>query len=299
MIKVYHGTNIDAIKWKIYQDNINKSVKYFSTNTSSSEIASQLCQCSLFSDESFDLYVANIEKWKLTDKQVISNIKELHSLPNLIILFIDSGVVKNKIFNDLDIEKIKCTSITKKSKYSVVDKMLTDQNIVLRAEVKDFLINILPENINFIKNEILKLKLSDKKSFTIDDIKEIVLDLGDATVFNIVDSWLSNDKSQTIERLNDLLSKNISINVFIPIFALKLMQIKLFLTAKLLQWPPEIITAKQSIPFWQQANYSKLRPYDSNLKRIDTMLNNLYQFDINVKKQRNIPYTKLIKILFE
>ena len=132
-----------------------------------------------------------------------------------------------------------------------------------------------------------------------DNIKAIIFDMGDATIFNITDSWLKGDQTQTIERLNDLIAQNITIQSFIPVFALKLIQIKLFLTAKLAKWSTEIITAKQGIPFWQQRLYSDLRPYDKNLEKIDEMLDQLYQFDINVKKQRNIPYTQLIKILFK
>ncbi|MCQ3914576.1 MAG: hypothetical protein MJ201_02045 [Mycoplasmoidaceae bacterium] len=44
---------------------------------------------------------------------------------------------------------------------------------------------------------------------------------------------MKGDEVETIERLNDLISKNITIQAFVPIFALKLVQIKLFLSAKL------------------------------------------------------------------
>lgn len=32
---------------------------------------------------------------------------------------------------------------------------------------------------------------------------------------------------------------------------------------------------------------------------VKKVLNELYDFDINVKKEKNIPYTQLIKILFK
>ncbi|MCQ3915677.1 MAG: hypothetical protein MJ195_02970 [Mycoplasmoidaceae bacterium] len=69
--------------------------------------------------------------------------------------------------------------------------------------------------------------------------------------------------------------------------------------AKLSKWSSDIITSKMAIPFWLQSSYSYLRPYDQNLDKINNILDKLYHFDINVKKQRNIPYTQLIKILFE
>ncbi|XQP54995.1 MAG: hypothetical protein ACOQNV_02570 [Mycoplasmoidaceae bacterium] len=300
MIKVYYGSNIDAINWKIYSDYINKAIRFFPTNTSSSEIANQLCQCSLFDmGAPYDVYVVNINKWKLTDEATIQNIKDLHSLNKPIIFAFESTAVKNKVFTSLDIQKVKATAITKKSKALMVHKLLEKAKITLQPQCEGLLVEILPEQIEFIQNEITKMQLLGQKSFTEKAIKQIVFDLGDATIFNIADSWINGNQEQTIERLNDLMSKNVTIQAFIPIFALKLVQIKLFLTAKLARWSSDIITSAMGIPFWLQSSYNNLRPYDKNLDRINNILDKLYHFDINVKKQRNIPYTQLIKILFE
>ena len=69
MITIYHASNIDAVNWKIYVDNINNDVKYFSTGTKATELADQLCQCSLFdNDNANQVSVVNIDNWKLTDE---------------------------------------------------------------------------------------------------------------------------------------------------------------------------------------------------------------------------------------
>ncbi|MCQ3907560.1 MAG: hypothetical protein MJ219_02165 [Mycoplasmoidaceae bacterium] len=49
--------------------------------------------------------------------------------------------------------------------------------------------------------------------------------------------------------MNDLISQNVAIQAFVPVFALKLIQIKFFLMAKQAKWSSEIITSKQQIPF--------------------------------------------------
>lgn len=300
MVRLYYGSNIDAVNWKIYSDNIGNNVFYFAYNTKAIDVADKLCQFNLFdSNQEKKIYVVNIDSWKLTDKSVKDCIKELHNIEDIVIFAIETSAVKNKIFSELKIKPIKATAVTRKSKYEIVHKLLSDAKINLSLDVEQLLNDILPEKIDFIQNEILKLKLMNQESFTKDEIKQIVFDLGDATVFNIIDSWLKEDETETIERLNDLLSKNITIQAFVPIFALKLTQLKLFLSAKLARWSSEIITAKLGLPFWQQTIYNNLRPYDQNLNRINGMLSKLYEFDINVKKQKNIPYTQLIKILFK
>ena len=299
MIKIYHSSNIDNINWKIYVDNAGQAISYFPTKTTAIDVANKLCQNSLFDyDKPQGVYVVNIEGWKLTDDETKKCIRELHTLSTPIIFVYESATVKNKIFSELKIQTVKATAITRKAKTALIHKLLTSSKIKLNPDVEETLINLLPDKIEFIKNEITKLSLMKQNTFTTNEIKQIVFDLGDATIFNIVDSWLNGNEEQTIERLNDLISKNITIQAFIPIFALKLVQIKFFLQAKLAKWSSEVITAKQGLPFWQQSIYSNLKPHDEKLEMINRMLNKLYQYDINVKKQKNIPYTQLIKILF-
>ena len=76
------------------------------------------------------------------------------------------------------------------------------------------------------------------------DIKNVVFELGEATIFNIVDSWLKKDNSETIDRLNDLISKNVTIQSLVPIFALKLVQVKMFMQAKIAKWSNQDINLK-------------------------------------------------------
>lgn len=300
MIVVYHNANIDAVNWRIYEDNINDNVKYFPIGTKAIDVANKLCQFNLFqTDDPKQVYVVNIDGWKLTDKETKESITELNKIETRVVLAYESATVKNKIFTELKVPVVKATAVTKKSKNSLVHLLLNKAKIQLSFDAEKELIELLPDKIDFIINEIDKLKLMDQSSFTKDEIKQIVFDLGDATVFNIVDSWLNDNKEQTIERLNDLISKNITIQAFIPIFALKLIQIKLFLQAKLKRWSSEIITAKMGLAFWQQSIYSNLKPYDKKLEKINNMIDDLYEFDINVKKQKNIPYTQLVKILFK
>ena len=302
MITIYHSSNIDNVDWKIYSDNIKNNVVYFPKGSTAVDVTNRLCQVSLFDlggDDDKKVNVVYIDGWKLTDETTKECIKELHAISNPIIFAIESATVKNKIFSELKIETIKATAVTKKTKQQTIHQLLNLAKIKLDPDVEELLINLLPDKIDFIKNEIQKLKLLEKDKFTSDEIKLIIFDMGDATIFNITDSWLKGDQNEMIQRINDLISQNITIQSFVPVFALKLIQIKLFLKAKLAKWSTEIITAKQGIPFWQQRIYSDLKPYDKNLKKIDNMLDELYHFDIKVKKQQNIPYTQLIKILFK
>lgn len=300
MVKIYHGSNIDAINWKIYVDNIDKCITHFPSGTKASDVADRLCQFNLLAPTiENQIYVVDIDGWKLADANVKSAIKAIHGVSDVVIFAYESATIKNKIFSELKIQAVKANAVTKRAKTSLIHKLLNDEKITLPLSVEATFVDILPDNIDFIKNEIKKLKLMGQSSFTAEEIKQIVFDLGDATVFNIIDSWLNDNKEQTVERLNDLMSKNITIQALVPILSLKLLQIKFFLTAKLAKWPSEIITAKQGIPFWQQSIYGNLRPYDKKLIMINSMLDKLYEFDINVKKQRNIPYTQLIKILFK
>ncbi|MCQ3914577.1 MAG: hypothetical protein MJ201_02050 [Mycoplasmoidaceae bacterium] len=117
-----------------------------------------------------------------------ANIKELHQLPDEIIFAIESSTVKNKIFSELKIQIVKATAVTKKAKTAMVQKLLAKAKIKLDPVAEDLLVNLLPDNIHFIMNEVEKLKLMNQKTFNVDEIKEIVFDIGDATVFNIVDS---------------------------------------------------------------------------------------------------------------
>ncbi|XQP55889.1 MAG: DNA polymerase III subunit delta [Mycoplasmoidaceae bacterium] len=299
MVTIYHSANVDAINWKIFTDNSDKVINYLPSNSKAVDVANQLCQYSLFDEENQNkVYVVNVTNWKFTDNSTKQCIKDLHAIDKSIIFTYETATIKNKIFSELKIKAIKATAVTKKSKADVVHKLLSKAKIKLDSDVEQLLVDLLPDNIDLIRSEILKLQLTNQNTFTKNEIETIVFDTGDATVFNIVDSWLKGDEQETIARLNELLAKNITIQVFLPIFILKLVQIKLFLSAKLERWSPEIIIARQGIPFWQQRNYADLRPYDQKLDEINKMLKKLYQFDINVKKQKNIPYTQLIKILF-
>ncbi|MCQ3915678.1 MAG: hypothetical protein MJ195_02975 [Mycoplasmoidaceae bacterium] len=112
----------------------------------------------------------------------------MHAIDKLIIFIYESATVKNKIFTTLDIEKVKATSITKKSKATMVHKLLDKAKITLQPDCEELLVSLLPDQIDFIHNEILKLKIMNQSSFTKEELKQIVFDLGDATIFNIADS---------------------------------------------------------------------------------------------------------------
>ncbi|MCQ3908394.1 MAG: hypothetical protein MJ200_02320 [Mycoplasmoidaceae bacterium] len=100
----------------------------------------------------------------------------------------ESSTVKNKIFTELEIDKVKSVNITPKTKAAMVHKLLNQNKIALDNHAEEMLVKTLPDQIDFIHNEILKLKLMNQKSFTEDEIKQIIFDLGDATIFNIADS---------------------------------------------------------------------------------------------------------------
>lgn len=189
MLKVYYGSNLDAIYWNIYVDNSENVVSYLPSGLLSTEAADRLCQTSLFDDADIHkVFVLNADSWKLADKQTKRDIAALQNCDKNIALVYESASLKNKIFTELKIDVKKATSITKKSKISVVTKLLEQSGIKLDSKKIDELVSQLPDNIEFIKNEILKLKLVGQESFTSEELQKIVFDVGDATVFNIIDS---------------------------------------------------------------------------------------------------------------
>lgn len=299
MIKLYYGSSEEAIEWRIYLD-YKDQPRYLLSIKNPWDISDQICQQNLFQQlDSNNVFAVNITSWKLTDDKTKQAIEDLSKCEPTVIMYIVSSSVKNKIFSSLKIESVKCNSISKITKTNTINKIIQEKQLNLEPKLIETLIEMLPTNINSVKNEIWKLQLLNKESITEQDLKNIIFEMGDATIFNIVDSWLKHDNNKVIERLNDLISKNVLIQLLVPIFSLKLFQIKLFLKAKISKWPNDVIANKISIPIWQQMNYIGLKPYDKTLEIIDVTLDELYKFDINVKKQKNIAYTQFIKILLK
>ena len=52
MIKLYYGSNIDSVYWKIYTDHLNSKTYSFAEGTTSMQVADKLCQFSLFDSDS-------------------------------------------------------------------------------------------------------------------------------------------------------------------------------------------------------------------------------------------------------
>lgn len=307
MLKVYYSPKIENIYWKIYTENASKPVYYFSSDISSQDVVMKLNQVNLFEVENVQkVNVIDIADWKLSSKQVQSDIKELNQCASDVILIVEANTVKSKLFDELSIKPIKIGNITRRNKNELVTYLLSKSGISLDYKTTEILLDLLPDNVQFILHEIEKLKLLNRKTFNVEEIKKIVFDTGDATIFNVIDGWLSNDLQKTTRELNNLLSGNFDILEVIPMFAYKLCQVKFFLMAKKSRWSSDVITNKLAIPFWLQNSYAKLKPYDEKLDKINDMISKLYNFDINIKKNNinkkesfAVPYAQLIKILFE
>lgn len=307
MLKVYYSPKIENIYWKIYTENASKPVYYFSSDISSQDVVMKLNQINLFEVENTQkVNVIDITDWKLSSKQVQSDIKELNQCASDVILIVEANTIKSKLFDELSIKLTKIGNITRRNKNELVTYLLSKSGISLDYKTTEILLDLLPDNVQFILHEIEKLKLLNKKTFNADEIKKIVFDTGDATIFNVIDGWLSNDLQKTTHELNNLLSGNFDILEVIPMFAYKLCQVKFFLMAKKSRWSSDVITNKLAIPFWLQNSYAKLKPYDEKLDKINDMISKLYNFDINIKKNNinkkesfAVPYAQLIKILFE
>lgn len=299
MIKLYYGSNIDAVYWKIYTDKLASETYSFPEGTTSMQVADKLCQFCLFDLDEPKTNVVNISKWKLTDDSVKENITSLANIDAEIIFALEASAVKNKIFTELKIETVKCTAVTRRSKQQLIHLLLTKAKITLKPEIEEALVDLLPEKINFIKNEINKLELTGKNTFTLEEIKLLVFNTGEDDVFNVINCWLEGDLEKTTLKIQDLLAANYTIQDIVPIFVFKLVQLKFYLEAKLARWTSEMITAKQAIPFWQQNKYANLKPYDKKLDKVNDMLSKLYKFDINIKTSKSIPYAEFIRILFE
>lgn len=304
MVKVYYSSKRENIYWKIYTDNINNSVFYFPENASIEEVLNKLTQSSLFEVKESKINVINISDWKLSNKSIKSQIEELSKLESEIILVLEANTIKTKLFSELNIQTVKSPNITRKAKTDVVSFLLAKAKITLDFEGINLLLDLLPDDINFITNEIEKLRLLGLKQLTSEQIKKNLFDVGEATIFKVIDAWLANDQEKAINELNNLLSGNFDILEILPMFAYKLVQIKLFLKAKLAKWSSDMITSKLGIPFWLQNSYANLRPYDKNLKKINMTISKFYNFDITIKKNNinkkdSVPYAQLIKILFE
>ncbi len=307
MLRVYYSPKLENVYWKIYTENTNKSVYYFPSNTSSQDAVMKLCQISLFDGQLVSkINVIDINDWKMSSKQTQSDIKELSKIESDVILILEGNTCKSKLFDELNIKPTKIANITRRNKNELVTYLLSKAKISLDYKTSEMLLDLLPDNVYFIVNEIQKLQLLKKNKFTSDEIKKIVFDTGEATIFKVIDAWLANDLEKTTHELNNLLSGNFDILEVIPMFAYKLVQIKLFLQAKKVRWSSDVITSKLGIPFWLQNSYAKLKPIEEKLDKINDMISKLYNFDINIKKNNTnkkdsfaVPYGQLIKILFE
>ena len=306
MLKIYYSSKIENIYWKIYADNIKKSVNYFPDNFTHEDVLNSLTQINLFdiSKSEEKVNVINISDWKLNKSEVQTTIRSFKNLKDDIILLLEANTIKTKLFNELKIETIKAPNITKKSKNDLLLYLLTKEKINIDFKIVNMLLDLLPDDVRFIINEIKKIKILGIQTPTAEQIQKIIFDTGDTTIFKVIDAWLSDDTNKVIQELNNLLSGNFDILEIIPMFAFKLVQIKLFLKAKLAKWSSEEITTKLGIPFWLQNSYLSLKPFDKKLIKINDMISKLYNFDINIKKYNinkkdAVPYSQLIKILFE
>ncbi len=267
------------------------------------DVISFISQISFFNTH-FDILVVNISDWKLSDKKVQSAISLIVKCEKNVYFILESSSIKSKFLNSLEVEALKVNNITNKNKTDFVLYLLAKNKISLDKTTLDILVNLLPNDIFFIKNEISKLSLLNKTSFDPQELKEVVFDTGETTIFKVIDAWLSNNKQKTIHELNNLLSTNFDIIEVIPMFAYKLFQLKMFLLAKKFKWPSNKIAEILNIPFWVQTSYSNLKPYDEKLKKINDIISKFYNFDINIKKQNinkkdSVPYAQLVKILLD
>lgn len=307
MLKLYFSPRIENIYWKIYTENINKSVYYFPVDTNSQEVLMKLAQTNLFDlSETPKTSVVDVSDWKFSSKQVQSDLQELHNLNVDLILVNKTSTFKSKLFDELNIRITKIPNVTRRNKNELISYLLKKTQINLDYQTVETLVDLMPDDVGFIVNEIEKLKQIGKGTFSVEEIKKIIFDVGDTTIFKLIDAWLSGNKSKTISELNSLLSGNFDILEIIPMFAYKLVQIKLFLSAKKAKWTSDVIQNKLAIPLWLQNSYANLKPYDKTLAKINDMISKLYNFDINIKKNNTnkkessaIPYAQLVKILFE
>lgn len=300
MVKLFYGSNLDAIYWEINVKNIKKDILFFAPSTTLEEVYDKMSQFDLFSEtNNKKIYVVEITKWKLISKAVKQMITSLHQLPDEIYFIDNSSSFKNAHFSSLKIETTKVNSITIRSKQQVIHYLLSEAQVSLDSQTENYFVNLLPDNFQFIKNEILKLSILNKKNLTREDIKQVVFNSGDATTFNVIDAWLAGDYDTTVARLNDLLAANFQILSIVPIFVYNLMQIKFYLEAKIMRWSDEQIMSKLGLPYWKQKQFVGFKPYDKKLIKINETLSKFYNFDINVKKQKKIPYSEFIRILFE
>lgn len=307
MLKLYFSAKIENIYWKIYTENVNKSIYYFPSETNSQNVLMKLAQTNLFEiEETEKINVVDVSDWKFSSKQVQADLKELNQLNVDVILINVTNSFKNKLFDELKISIVKVGNVTRKNRIDLVSYLLKKAKINLDYQTKEALVDLMPDSVGFIENEINKLKLLGKDTYSFDDIQKTVFDTGDTTIFKLIDSWLSGNKNKAVAELNNLLSGNFDILEIVPMFAYKLVQIKLFLQAKQARWSSEMILNQLAIPFWLQNSYANLKPYDKTLDKINDMISKLYNFDINIKKNNTnkkdssaVPYAQLVKILFE
>lgn len=299
MLKLYYGSNINNILWQVSIDNISSNLYFWPKESSCIEIAEKLCQLSLFdTHHSCDtINVINISNWKFNTNNTKNIINDLCQSQQNIIFILENKICSTSIFDQLKIKLILVKWVNQLDKNKLIHLLLVKNQIYLSDECEKLLDHYLPYDVKYIKNEIAKLSLFNKKNITINDINNIIFFEPEDDIFSIVNYWLNNDKNRTILVLNNLLKNKYKINDIIPIIVYTLLQLKFYCEAIQENWTKEKIHDKLNISFWLQNKFAFLDKSNKNLTKIDNMLNSLYNFDISMKLEKIIPYPQFIRLI--
>ena len=299
MLKLYYGSNINNILWQVSIDNISSNLYFWLKESSCIEIAEKLCQLSLFdTHHSCDtINVINISNWKFNANNTKNIINDLCQSQQNIIFILENKICSSSIFDQLKIKLISVKWVNQLDKNKLIHLLLVKNRIYLSDECEKLLDHYLPYDVKYIKNEIAKLSLFNKKNITINDINNIIFFEPEDDIFSIINYWLNNDKNTTILVLNNLLKNKYKINDIIPIIVYTLLQLKFYCEAIQENWTKEKIRDKLNISFWLQNKFAFLDKSNKKLTKIDNMLNSLYNFDISMKLEKIIPYPQFIRLI--
>ena len=299
MINVYYGPNINNVIWQVTIDNITTNLYFWPKNTSIIEIFEKICQHCLFTTyaSSNSINVIDISNWKLNTNETKNIITDLYHTQQDIIFILENKSCYASIFNELKIKLNYVKWVNQLDKNKLIHLMLAKNQINLDNECKNMLDYYLPYNVQHIENEISKLALLQKEKITIDDLNNIVFFEIETNIFCMIDYWLNNDKNKTIYIFNHLLKSKYKISDIIPIITYTLLQLKFYCESIQENWNMKKILDKLNIPFWFQNKFAYLTNDNKKITKIDNMLNCLYNFDVSVKMEKNLPYSHFIRLL--
>lgn len=283
-----YGIDEYLIKTKIYEilnehnlTNIDTTTYEFDDNLS--DIINDASTISLFtSKKAIIVNNANIFKSGI-NTEILEKYIENPNLDTILIFVLkEEKLDERRKITKLLRTKTKVLELNKSNINSVVKDMFKGYKI--DNNTIDYFIKRVGDNLLILENESVKLKLyKEDKNISIDDIDELITKNIDIDLFKLIDAIISKDKDTAITIYNEMLKqKEEPIAIIITLAN----QIRIMYQTKELYKlgyrENEIASILNIHPFRVKKAHEKNSKYSSNT--LLKLLNNLATLDLNIKK---------------